>query len=246
MFCGNCGKPLADNAKFCGGCGKSLVPGAPKAPVPPAQKVVLSAPQGMKQQSNGQQYQNHQQGQQYQGQQSYGQQPQPYDHKNTAHGASTTQKKRKNLVIAAVIVSLIAVTAIAMLLWFYVFNNNPLEGTCWVSEDGAIITFTDDKSGYYEDGGGKAKFTYSADEDRLSIRMDGEEEINCVYREEGDWLVLTDVDSEEELAWCSAEKAYFCAYCEDAYYSDKHTGRLDGKSYDFCDNCWDEVQKFLD
>ena len=26
MFCGNCGRQIADNAKFCGGCGTRMLP----------------------------------------------------------------------------------------------------------------------------------------------------------------------------------------------------------------------------
>ncbi|MBR5569815.1 MAG: zinc-ribbon domain-containing protein [Oscillospiraceae bacterium] len=229
MFCGNCGKQLADNAKFCGGCGKSLVPGVPANPA--AQVNVPNQQVNMPKPTNGQPYQGQPyRGQQYPGQQPYGQ-------------GAVAPKNKKKLVITLVSLALVAVIA-GVLLWVFVFSN-PLAGTCWVSEDGAIITFTDDENGYYEDDGGKLKFTYTVKDDRLSISPKDEEEITYIFREEGDWLVLTIADADVEMAWCNAEKAFFCAYCENAYYRNKHTGTMDGTEYDFCENCWDEVQGFL-
>lgn len=251
MFCGNCGRQIADNAKFCGGCGKSQVPNAPVIPV---QQVIFSNQQSsMQKQSNGQQSN----GQQYQGQQFPGQQygGNPYSGQPSAAygttGYNTTVSvpdpgKKTKMLLTLASVALVAVIILSVVLWFFVFSANPLESTCWVTEDGTVITFTDDINGYYEDDGGKEKFTYTVDDDQLSLHLDDEDKISYTFREEGDWLVLTPNDEDVEIAWCNAEKAFFCAYCEEPGYSDKHTGKFEGEEYDFCENCWENVQRFLD
>lgn len=224
MFCGNCGTKLADNDKFCGGCGQRQLPNTPVIPV---QQVISS-----NQQSNTQQY---------------GVQPYPAQQTTGYHTTipEPQPKKKTRWLLTLVSVALVAVI-IGAVLWFFVWNTNPLASTCWVSEDGTLITFTDDRNGYYEDNESREKFTYTVNDDQLHLYLDDEDEIFFTFREEGDWLVLTTAYEDEEIAWCNAEKAFFCAYCEEPGYSNKHTGTLDGTEYDFCENCWENVQRFLD
>ena len=224
MFCEHCGKPLMGYTGFCAYCGRIQEP-AP--PVEPVQQVVSSDPP-----SNGQQHP--------------GQPTSVYG--TEGHGTTVPApepKKKRKSKLTLVLVALAAVIIVGVL-WFFVWNANPLANTRWVAQDGSLVTFADDSSGYYEEDGGWERFTYTVDDDQLVLYLDDGDELSFAFREEGDWLLLAAASESEEIAWCNAEKAFFCAYCEKPGYSQKHTGTFEGTEYDFCDDCWENVQKFLD
>lgn len=242
MFCGNCGKPVADNAKFCGNCGKILGENPPAAPA----DLIINKQGGnvQPQAPRVQQYQ----GQYGQSKQApYGSPAPPTPPVPPAPPAKTTAQKRKGLKVASILITLVALVAGGLLLWFYVFNTGPLANTCWLTQDGVIISFTDDTNGYRQTEWGKESLTYKVDGESLTLTLtEDKESYHYLYRIEGDWLILEDVDSDEEITLCSSERAFICSYCDEASSDQKHTGKLDGETYYFCVDCWDEVQKFLD
>ncbi len=273
MFCENCGNPMSDTAKFCGKCGYKVSdftipqpaqaePPAPVAPdnldldatvevapvvsesvqpaqldldatvvamptIPapvaePAQPVVPPVQQPVYDYTPS--YQN------------------TYDPYQPTYDPKPKKKKHTGLIVAAV---LAVVVVVGVLLWIFVLSGNDLEGTSWISEEGIELVFIDDKNGYLDYGDeGHMEFTYTVDGSDLSMRYNGQT-MKVGFKIKGDQLFLSN-DYGEEIVYYDASNAFECEYCYETIVGKKYIGQLDGYSYAFCEDCWEEVRNWLD
>lgn len=154
------------------------------------------------------------------------------------------KKSGKKVLIA--LVAAVALVAIGLLLWFFVFNVNDLEGTQWIGDRGDTIIFTDDDEGYWNLGlGGNQEFDYSIDGDKLKLTFDDMgETVTMKYKVKGDTLTLT--MGGESMEYSSAKGSFVCDSCSQTCTGKKHSGKLDGYTYLFCDDCWDFAQQYVD
>lgn len=154
------------------------------------------------------------------------------------------KKSGKKVLIA--LAAAVALVAIGLLLWFFVFNVNDLEGTQWVGDRGDTIIFTDDDEGYWNLGlGGNQEFDYTIDGDKLKLTFDDMgETVTMKYKVKGDTLTLT--MGGESMEYSSAKGSFVCDSCSQTCTGKKHSGKLDGYTYLFCDDCWDFAQQYVD
>lgn len=255
MFCENCGNPMSDTAKFCGKCGYKVsdftipqpaqaepptpvspdnldldatvvampaIPAPEAEPAQPAEPVVPSVQQPVYDYTPS--YQN------------------TYDPYQPTYDPKPKKKKHTGLIVAAV---LAVVVVVGVLLWIFVLSGNDLEGTSWISEEGIELVFTDDKNGYLDYGDeGHMEFTYTVDGSDLSMRYNGQT-MKVGFKIKGDQLILSNGYG-EEIVYYDASNAFECEYCYETIVGKKYIGQLDGYSYAFCEDCWEEVRYWLD
>jgi len=64
------------------------------------------------------------------------------------------------------------------------------------------------------------------------------------YKLSGGKLYLTMYG--ETIAFENAKNSFTCESCGELSTGKKHTGQMQGYTYAFCDDCWDEVQQYFD
>ena len=269
MFCGNCGNKLSDGAIFCGYCGSKVPQIEPEAVAPvvetpaapvfepvapvvetPAAPVYAPVAEQPQYQPTYQppQYQPQYQPQQYQPQQYQPQyQPPSYDLLET----EPKKKGNKKLLVCLGLVALVAIAG--FLLWYFVLSggdSNSLAGTKWMNDDGMYIEFVDGENvrlgemNYY----GEMQYqngTYKLSGNKLTLTADNlMTSSEMTYKRSDGKLYLTMYGQTVEFE--NAKNTFECESCHELSTGKKHTGQMQGYTYSFCDDCWDEVKDYFD
>jgi len=227
----------------------------PVAPAAPAYTPVGEQP--LYQNAYQPQYQPQPQAQpQYQPQAQYQPQYSPqYQPPSYGYDAPAPAKKsNKKLLVGLGVVALIAIAG--FLLWYFVLGGNDaneLAGTKWLNDDGQYIEFIDEKNAKVgeEDWYGEMQYmdaTYRVDGNKLILTPKDAEytgtESALTYKLSGGKLYLTMYG--ETIAFENAKNSFTCESCGELSTGKKHTGQMQGYTYAFCDDCWDEVQQYFD